>query len=75
MRRRHHERQAALAGVVGAVTIPVLVIDGGASESFMHTGADALASVLPNAERRTLAGQTHDVAAEVLAPVLAQFFG
>ena len=75
MRRRHHERQAALAGAVGSATIPVLVIDGGVSESFMHTGADALASVLPNAERRTLAGQTHDVAAEVLAPVLAQFFG
>jgi hypothetical protein len=50
------------------------VIDGGASES-MHTGADALASVLPNAERRTLEGQTHDVAAEVLAPVLVEFFG
>lgn len=56
------------------VTQPVLVIDGGASETFMHTGADALAAVLPNAERRTLEGQTHDVAADVLAPVLAEFF-
>jgi hypothetical protein len=41
----------------------------------MHTGADALAAVLPNAERRTLEHQTHDVSAEVLAPVLAGFFG
>jgi pimeloyl-ACP methyl ester carboxylesterase len=57
-----------------SVTIPTLVIDGGASEAFMHTGADALAAVLPNAERRTLEGQTHDVAAEILAPVLAGFF-
>jgi len=40
----------------------------------MHTGADALAGVLPNARRRTLEGQTHDVAPEVLAPVLAEFF-
>jgi hypothetical protein len=58
-----------------AVEAPAMVIDGGASESFMHTGADALAAVLPHAERRTLAGQTHDVSADVLAPVLAEFFG
>jgi pimeloyl-ACP methyl ester carboxylesterase len=58
----------------GSVSVPTLVIDGGASDTFMHTGADALASVLPNAERRTLEGQTHEVAAEVLAPVLAGFF-
>ncbi|HEY7283430.1 MAG TPA: alpha/beta hydrolase [Actinomycetota bacterium] len=57
------------------IEAPVLVIDGGASESFMHTGADALAAVLEHAERRTLEGQTHDVAADVLAPVLAEFFG
>ncbi len=58
-----------------AVEVPVLVIDGGASERFMHTGADALAAVLPRADRRTLEGQTHDVSAEVLAPVLTEFFG
>jgi pimeloyl-ACP methyl ester carboxylesterase len=57
-----------------SVTAPTLVIDGGASERFMHTGADALAQVLPNAERRTLEGQTHDVNAAVLAPVLIEFF-
>jgi pimeloyl-ACP methyl ester carboxylesterase len=55
-------------------TGPTLVIDGGASEQFMHSGADALAKVLPNAQRRTLEGQTHDVNAEVLAPVLGDFF-
>jgi pimeloyl-ACP methyl ester carboxylesterase len=57
-----------------SVTIPTLVRDGGASDTFMHTGADALAGLLPNAERRTLEGQTHDVAASVLAPELADFF-
>ena len=56
------------------VTVPVLVIDGGASDTFMHTGADALAAVLPNAQRRTLPGQTHDVAPDAIAPVLAGFF-
>jgi pimeloyl-ACP methyl ester carboxylesterase len=55
-------------------TGPTLVIDGGASEQFMHSGADALARVLPNAQRRTLEGQTHDVNAEVVAPVLIEFF-
>jgi pimeloyl-ACP methyl ester carboxylesterase len=57
-----------------SVAIPVLVLDGGASDTFMHTGADALAGLLPNAERRTLEGQTHDVAPSVLAPELADFF-
>jgi len=57
-----------------SVTIPVLVLDGGASDTFMHTAADALAGLLPNAERRTLEGQTHDVAPSVLAPELADFF-
>jgi hypothetical protein len=34
----------------------------------------ALAQTLPNANYRTLAGQTHMVKAEVLAPVLVEFF-
>jgi len=57
-----------------AVTAPTLVIDGGDSQPFMHNAANALADVLPNAHRRTLAGQTHAVAPEVLAPVLVEFF-
>jgi hypothetical protein len=40
----------------------------------MAAGADALAGILPHAQRLTLPGQTHDVAAEALAPVLAEFF-
>jgi pimeloyl-ACP methyl ester carboxylesterase len=58
-----------------SINIPTPVIDGGASEQFMHSGADALAAVLPNAQRRTLEGQTHDVNPAVLAPVLVEFFG
>jgi pimeloyl-ACP methyl ester carboxylesterase len=57
-----------------AVAIPTLVLDGGDSPPFMHNGADALAGVLPNAERRTLEGQTHEVEPQVLAPVLVEFF-
>ena len=40
----------------------------------MHNAAQALAHALPNAKRRTLEGQTHDVAPEALAPVLMEFF-
>jgi hypothetical protein len=32
-----------------------------------------LAKVIPNAQQRTLEGQTHDVNLEVLAPVLVEF--
>jgi hypothetical protein len=31
--------------------------------------------VRPNAKRRTIADQPHEVAAEAIAPVLAEFFG
>jgi pimeloyl-ACP methyl ester carboxylesterase len=56
-----------------SVTMPTLVIDGGASDAFMHSAADALAELLPNAERRTLPGQTHAVSADALAPVVQEF--
>lgn len=59
---------------IAAVTVPTLVMDGGASPAFMHSAAQAVAEVLPNAQRRTMEGQTHDVAPESLAPVLIEFF-
>lgn len=57
-----------------SITVPTLVMDGGASPAFMHNAAQAVAHALPNAKHRTLEGQTHDVAPEVLAPILEQFF-
>lgn len=56
------------------VTVPALILDGSASMPFMASGTDALAAAMPNATRRTLADQRHDVDAAVLAPVLAEFF-
>jgi pimeloyl-ACP methyl ester carboxylesterase len=56
------------------VTLPVLVADGGASDAWVHHGADALAKVLPHASRQTLEGQTHEVDPKVLAPVIIAFF-
>jgi pimeloyl-ACP methyl ester carboxylesterase len=57
------------------VTAPTLVIDGGASPAWMHSAARAATAALPDAQHRTLAGQGHDVAPDVLAPVLEEFFG
>ncbi len=56
------------------VRVPTLVMDGGASFPFMHTAATALAKAMPHAQHRTLEGQTHEVAVDVLAPVLVEFF-
>ncbi|HEY3142726.1 MAG TPA: alpha/beta hydrolase [Acidimicrobiales bacterium] len=54
------------------VKVPTVVVDGGASDTWIHFGADTLAHALPNAERRTLEGQTHSVAPDALAPVLRE---
>jgi len=51
-----------------------LVMYGGASPAFMGETAHELSETLPHATLRALEGQTHDVKAEVLAPVLAEFF-
>ncbi len=54
-----------------------IVMDGGANLQFMpfmHQSASAIAKAMPHAQQRTLEGQTHDVKAEVIAPVLVEFF-
>src|SRR5579859_4173158 len=56
------------------VAVPALVMDGGASFPFMHDTAIALTKAMPHAQQRTLEGQTHEVAVDVLAPVLVEFF-
>lgn len=56
------------------VTTPTLVIDGGASPAWMHHAAETIGAILPNAQRRTLEGQTHAVNPDMLAPVLVEFF-
>jgi pimeloyl-ACP methyl ester carboxylesterase len=64
------------------ITQPTLVATGGGSpDSFVAGGgdffakaADAIAAIVPHAERQTLAGQTHMVDPKALAPVLERFF-
>ena len=57
-----------------SVTVPTLVMDGGASPDWARNAVQALVDVLPHAQRRTLPGQTHGVTPEALAPVLEEFF-
>lgn len=69
------EEAAAPTVRAARLAVPALIMDGGASEwPFMHFTAVALANAIPNAQHRTLEGQTHEVAAEALAPVLVEFF-
>ena len=57
------------------IAVPTLVMNGAGSEwSFMQATAIALAETIPNAQHRTLDGQTHEVDSKVLAPVLIEFF-
>jgi pimeloyl-ACP methyl ester carboxylesterase len=55
-------------------TRKTLVVNGGKSPAWMRNGVKALADVLPNAEQRTLPGQTHRVKPTALAPLLTEFF-
>jgi len=59
---------------IAGVTVPTVVIDGGTTPWLSHA-AQAVADALPDAGRRTLPGQPHNVAPEAIAPVLAEFFG
>ncbi|TWP53376.1 alpha/beta hydrolase [Lentzea tibetensis] len=57
-----------------SATMPALAIDGGKSPVYMRNGVRSLSEILPDAEYRTLEGQTHMVKAAVVAPVLVEFF-
>ena len=58
---------------LASVTVPTLVLDGGTS-NWLTDAANAVADALPNAQRRTLEGQPHNVAPEAVAPALVAFF-
>jgi len=57
-----------------AIEIPALVMDGDASPAWGRNAVQAVTDALPNAQRRSLPGQTHEVDPAVLAPVLVEFF-
>ena len=58
----------------GKVTVPTLVLTGGADYPWMTDVGRLLAQAMPNGRHRVLEGQEHVVPPEVLAPVLSEFF-
>jgi pimeloyl-ACP methyl ester carboxylesterase len=60
--------------LASTITVPTVVLAGGASPQNLHQAAKAAADALPEAGYRTLDGQTHDVAPDALAPALVDFF-
>lgn len=56
-----------------SLDVPTLVLDGSESQPYQHNADNELAAALPHGERKTLEGQSHEVAPEVLAPALAEF--
>lgn len=63
---------------VALITVPTLIMDGSASAEtmpFMRETAEALTKAMPNARHQVLEGQGHDLDPNVLASVLAEFFG
>lgn len=64
---------AELEAAAQNVRPPALLMDGGKSPAWMAHAQDRLAGLMPNATRRTLPGQTHNVHAKAIAPVVAEF--
>ena len=62
------------ADLLGAVSVPALVLVGGASPAWMIDVGRQIADTMPNGRHSVLEGQEHVVAPEVLVPVLAEFF-
>lgn len=62
------------AAQAAAVRAPMLALAGGASPAWMQQAARAIADAAPNGRYAVLEGQTHEVAAEAIAPMLIKFF-
>jgi pimeloyl-ACP methyl ester carboxylesterase len=57
------------------IRVPTLVMVGEKAMPFMHPSADRIAELVPNAQRKTLKGQSHQASPDVVAPLLSEFFG
>jgi pimeloyl-ACP methyl ester carboxylesterase len=59
---------------VAKIGVPTIVLTGGESFDFMDETAEAIVAALPDGQHRTIEGASHDVDADKLGPVLAEFF-
>ena len=60
--------------VAKSIRVPTLVMNGEKSMPFMPVTADRIAALIPGSQRKTLQGQAHQADANVMAPVLIEFF-
>jgi len=56
------------------VSVPTLVMGGEKSPAVLREAVQAVGEAVPGAKRRLLAGQTHNVAPQAIAPVLVEYF-
>jgi hypothetical protein len=63
-------RGAARLAEAKAVNVPTVIMNGGANSAFLCAASRNLAGVMPNAQLRTLPGETHDVELRALAQAL-----
>jgi pimeloyl-ACP methyl ester carboxylesterase len=56
------------------VAVPTLVMGGLKSPAVLREAVQAVGDAVPGCERRMLAGQTHNVAPQAIAPVLVEYF-
>jgi pimeloyl-ACP methyl ester carboxylesterase len=57
-----------------SIGVPVLLMNGGKSDPRLRNAARTIADVVASARHAELAGQTHNVKPDVLAPAVAEFF-
>jgi pimeloyl-ACP methyl ester carboxylesterase len=56
-----------------SIRVPVLVMNGTKTDARLRDAAKTIGTVIPGAQHRELAGQTHNVKPAVLAPAVAEF--
>lgn len=59
---------------LASIQVPSLIMYGGKTDAKLKKAAEAVANVVPRAQRRTLDGQTHNVDPKVLTPAVVEFF-
>jgi pimeloyl-ACP methyl ester carboxylesterase len=58
---------------LASIRVPTLVAHGGKTDPRLKRAARAVREAVPGAEQRVVAGQTHNVSAEALTPVVLEF--
>jgi pimeloyl-ACP methyl ester carboxylesterase len=68
------DEQRLPTDVIAKVSVPTLVVAGGASPAWAQNGVRAVAETVPGGRSLTIADQDHGVAPDAIAPVLVEFF-